>query len=128
MSKKPTGRSRSKSARNATVTTKSGRTIKINRSLSDRSKSKKAAREAEKAAYLATLPKDRWKRLLYRMHPKRVAEYWFSRDGAYMALKIIGLTILACFFITVGLFAYFRKDLPAIKDISGQNIGGSINY
>ena len=127
MSKKPTGRSRS-STRNATVTTKSGRTIKINRSLSDRNKSKKAAREAEKATYLATLPKDKWKRILYRMHPKRVAAYWFSRDGAYMALKIIGVAILACFFITVGLFAYFRKDLPAIKDISGQNIGGSINY
>ncbi|MFI5270642.1 MAG: transglycosylase domain-containing protein [Candidatus Saccharimonadales bacterium] len=126
MSKKPTGRNRS--SRNPTVTTKSGRTIKINRSLSDRGKAKKAAREAKKAAYLATLPKDRWKRLLYRMHPKRVAAYWFSRDGAFMALKAIGVAIFLCFIITVGLFAYFRKDLPAIKDISGQNVGGSINY
>jgi len=115
-------------SRNTTVTTKSGRTIKINRSLSDRSKSKKAEREAAKAAYLSTLPKDRWKRLLYRMHPKRVYHYWFSREGAYMALKLIGVAMFACFILIVGLFAYFRKDLPAIKDISGENLGGSISY
>ena len=125
---KGTGRRNRRSTRNATITTKSGRTIKVNRSISDRSKSKKAAREAAKAAYLSTLPKDRWKRILYRMHPKRVAAYWFSRQGAFMSLKIIGATMLACFFLIVGLFAYFRKDLPAIKDISGQNLGGSISY
>jgi penicillin-binding protein 1A len=62
------------------------------------------------------------------MHPKRVAAYWFSRDGAFMALKVIGVTMLACFFLIIGLFAYFRKDLPAIKDISGENLGGSISY
>ena len=45
-----------------------------------------------------------------------------------MALKLIGVTMLACFFLIIGLFAYFRKDLPAIKDISGSSLGGSINY
>jgi membrane peptidoglycan carboxypeptidase len=125
---KGTGRRNRRSSRAATVTTKSGRTIKVNRSLSDRSKAKKADREAAKAAYLSTLPKDRWKRILYRMHPKRVYHYWFSREGVFMALKLIGVTVLACFFLIIGLFAYFRKDLPAIKDISGQNLGGSISY
>jgi membrane peptidoglycan carboxypeptidase len=122
------GRRNRRSSRSATVTTKSGRTIKVNRSLSDRSKAKKAEREAAKAAYLSTLPKDRWKRIIYRMHPKRVAQYWFSREGAFMALKVIGVSMLACFFLIIGLFAYFRKDLPAIKDISGENLGGSISY
>jgi membrane peptidoglycan carboxypeptidase len=111
-----------------TITTKSGNSIKINRSLSDRSKARKAARSAEKAAYLSTLPKDRWKRLLYRMHPKRVAKYWFSQEGGIMALKIIGASIVVGFFITIGLFAYLRKDLPNIKDISGDNLGGSVTY
>lgn len=127
MSKGTERRSR-RSSRAATVTTKSGRTIKVNRSLSDRGKAKKADRAAAKAAYLSTLPKDRWKRLLYRMHPVRVYHYWFSREGAFMALKVIGVTMLACFFIIIGLFAYFRRDLPAIKDISGENLGGSISY
>lgn len=45
-----------------------------------------------------------------------------------MALKIIGVAIVVGFFMTIGLFAYFRKDLPKIKDISGDNLGGSITY
>lgn len=45
-----------------------------------------------------------------------------------MALKIIGISIIVGFFMTVGLFAYFRKDLPRIKDISGNKLGGSITY
>lgn len=122
---KPQGRNRR--SRN-TVTTRSGNTIKLNRSLGDRNKAKKAEHDAAKAAYLATLPKDPWKRTLYRMHPKRVAGYWFSRDGGIMALKIIGISILIGFFLTIGLFAYFRKDLPKIKSLSGDSIGGSVTY
>jgi len=114
-------------SRNAVVT-KSGKALKINRSLGDRMKSNKLARQAEKAAYLSTLPKNRFKRLMVRLHPKRVAAYWFSREGGIMALKIVGICIVASFFLTIGLFAYFRKDLPKIKDISGSNLGGSITY
>jgi membrane peptidoglycan carboxypeptidase len=109
------------------VTTKSGNSIKVNRSLSDSRKANKAAREAKKAAYLATLPKERWKRWLYRLKPKHLIHFWFSREGGIMALKIIGASVIVCFFITIGLFAYFRKDLPQIKDLSG-NLGGNISY
>src|SRR5665213_2888383 len=122
MAKKSTGRSRS------TITTKSGNTIKLNRSLSDRVKARKAARAAEHAAYLSTMPKDRLKRILFRLHPKRLANYWFSRQGGIMALKIIGVSIVVGFFLTIGLFAYFRKDLPKIKDLSGDSLGGNITY
>ncbi len=45
-----------------------------------------------------------------------------------MALKIIGVGIVACFILLVGMFAYFRKDLPNITDVSGNNLGGSISY
>lgn len=118
---------RNRRSRN-TVTTKSGNTIKLNRSLSDRVKARKAARAAERATYLSTLPKNRFRRLTYRLHPKRLADYWFSREGGIMALKIIGVAIIAGFFLTIGMFAYFRKDLPKIKDISGNRLGGSITY
>jgi len=46
------------------------------------------------------------------MQPKRLAAYWFSRDGAVMALKLMGAGILVVFVVLIGLFAYFRKDLP----------------
>jgi len=109
-------------------TTKSGKTIKLNRSLGERVRAGREAKARKRAAYLSTLPRNRWKRLLYRLHPKRVIKYWFSREGAIMALKIMGVGIVALFLIMVGVFAYFRKDLPNIKDISGNELGGSINY
>lgn len=109
-------------------TTRSGKTIKLNQSISERLRAGRNARATRKAAYLSTLPKNPVKRILYRLQPKRLAAYWFSREGGLMALKITGIGIVVCFFIAVGVFAYFRKDLPKIKDISGDRIGGSITY
>lgn len=111
-----------------TFTTKSGNTIKLNHSMSDRIRARRDDKARRRAAYLNTLPQERWKRILYRLHPKRVAKYWFSREGAIMALKILGISIVIGFILLVGVFAYFRKDLPNIKDISGDKIGGSITY
>jgi len=45
-----------------------------------------------------------------------------------MSLKIVGVGIVLLFVLLVGLFAYFRKDLPQLNNISGQNLGGSITY
>jgi penicillin-binding protein 1A len=109
-------------------TTKSGNTIKLNRSLSERVRASREAKARKRAAYLSTLPKNRFKRILYQLHPKRQFKYWFSREGGIMALKIIGVGIVVCFLLMVGVFAYFRKDLPNIKDISGDELGGSITY
>jgi membrane peptidoglycan carboxypeptidase len=111
-----------------TYTTKSGKSIKLNQSFSDRMRSKRNNRAERKAVYLSTLPKDRMKRILYRLHPKRVLRYWFSREGGIMALKITGVAIVVVFFLAVGLFAYFRKDLPKITNLAGDKLGGSITY
>src|ERR1700685_305803 len=78
-------------------TTKSGNTIKVHRSFSDRIKASRDARLRRRANRLATLPKGRLKRLLFRLEPKRLARYWLSRDGAIMALKITGLGIVTGF-------------------------------
>ncbi|HUS26464.1 MAG TPA: transglycosylase domain-containing protein [Nevskiaceae bacterium] len=111
-----------------TFTTKSGNTIKLNRSIGERIRASRDAKARRRAVALSSLPKNRWKRMLYRLHPKRVIRYWFSRDGAIMALKLTGIAIVVGFVLLVGLFAYFRKDLPNIKDISGDKLGGSITY
>lgn len=125
MAQKKTGRQRR--SRNS-YTTKTGKSIKINRSLNDQRQAKKAEKAAAKALYLSTLPKDRWKRLLYRLKPAHLYHYWFSKQGAVMAARIVGIVIVAGFLFTIGLFAYYRKDLPQIKDISGDNLGGSVSY
>ncbi len=112
----------------STFVTKSGQTIKINRSIGDKIKARKAAYMQRRAMRLAGMPKSRVKRFFFRLHPKRLYKYWFSREGGIMALKIIGIGTLAAFLLIVGVFAYFRKDLPNIKDVSGNNLGGSIQY
>lgn len=105
-----------------------GANFRLNQNFSDRKKAAKNERAMKHAAWLATLPKNRWKRLAYRLQPKHLAEYWFSREGAIMALKITGIGIVVCFFLTIGVFAYFRKDLPQIKGLSSDKLGGSITY
>ena len=108
--------------------TKSGQTIKINRSIGDKLKARRAAFAQKRAERLTGMPKSRVKRFFFRLHPKRMYKYWFSREGGIMALKIFGIGTLAAFLLLIAVFAYFRKDLPNIKDVSGNNIGGSIQY
>ena len=111
-----------------THTTRSGKNITINQSLGDKRRAAKASKANKKAAYLSSLPQNPVKRLFHRLHPKRFFAYWFSREGGLMVLKIMGVGLVIGFLLIVGVFAYFRKDLPKVKDVSGNNFGGSITY
>ncbi len=110
------------------VTTRSGQQLRVNRSLGDRWSSMKEAKSLRKVNRLRNLPKSRFKRFWWRLNPKHLKEYWISRDGGIMALKIVGIGIVVFFVLILAVFAYFRKDLPDITDISGSNLGGSISY
>lgn len=110
------------------IKTAAHKPLKSKPSLADKMRIRRENRAKKKAEYLATLPKSRIKRLLYRMHPRRVLRYWFSREGGLMALKLAGAGLLVAFITGVSVFAYFRKDLPNLKDISGSTQGGSIQY
>lgn len=124
--KSPSG-GRRKADKNV-FTTKSGNVIKVHRNILQRWVSSKDDKQRRKAERKAGLPKGRVKRFIYHFQPKRMYHYWFSRDGGIMVLKIIGLSIVFGFVMLVGLFAYFHKDLSKITDVSGTNLGGSINY
>lgn len=83
--------------------------------LTQKRKTKKDVEARRKAEYLASLPKHPVKRILYRLHPKRFWGYWFSKKGGIMALKIAGVGILLGILSVGALFAYYRKDLDAIR-------------
>lgn len=83
--------------------------------MSSKRKAKKDTRAREKAEYLATLPKHPLKRIAYRLHPKRVAKYWFSKRGAITLLKGVGVMAAVFILMALALFAYYRKDLDAIR-------------
>jgi len=83
--------------------------------LSRARKTKKDRLARRKAEYLASLPKHPIKRALYRLHPKRMAGFWFSRKGAMLTLKVLGVGVLLSVLLVGGLFAYYRKDIDQIR-------------
>lgn len=93
----------------------SARGISVYSNLTSRRRTKKDLRSRRKAEYLATLPKHPVKRLFYRLHPKRFFAYWFSREGGIMALKVLGTGVLLLVLLFGALFAYYRRDLAAIR-------------
>lgn len=93
----------------------SPRKMNLYANLSHKRKTKKDLKARKRAEYLATLPKHPVKRFFARMHPKRVAGYWFSRKGAMMVLKITGVLVLVGVLTVGSLFAYYRRDLNSIR-------------
>ncbi len=91
------------------------RKLSVYSNLAHKRKTKKDAASRKHAEYLASLPKHPVKRFFYRLHPKRVAKYWFSKRGFFMGLKIFGIAVLLGVLFVGGLFAYFRKDLDQIR-------------
>lgn len=92
-----------------------GKRMNVYANLTHSRRRRKDQAARKRAEYLASLPKHPVKRLLYRLHPKRVAQYWFSKRGLFMALKIAGVAVLLMV-VTIGaLFAYYRKDLDQIR-------------
>lgn len=93
----------------------SNKRLNVYSNLSRQRKVKKDTEARRHAEYLASLPKHPVKRMLFRMHPKRLAAYWFSKRGLKMAIKVTGVAVLLCVLLVGGLFAYYRKDLDQIR-------------
>lgn len=91
------------------------RRMNVYANLSHKRRTKKDQVARRKAEYKASLPKHPVKRFFYRLSPNRLAKYWFSREGAMMALKVAGIGILAMVLFVGALFAYYRKDIDQIR-------------
>jgi penicillin-binding protein 1A len=91
------------------------RNMSVYSNLTRKYKTRRDADSRKKAEYLASLPKQPIQRLVYRLHPKRVLTYWFSKKGGIMALKIAGVGLLIMVLTVGALFAYYRKDLDSIR-------------
>ena len=89
--------------------------LNVYANLSNKRRTKKDRESRKRAEYLASLPKHPVKRTLYRLHPKRVAKFWFSKKGGLMALKLSGVAILVGVLTVGAVFAYYRKELDQIR-------------
>lgn len=94
---------------------RSNKALNVYANLNNRRRSNKDFKQRRKAEYLATLPKHPVKRFAYRLHPRRFFTYWFSREGGIMALKVAGVGILLMVLMIGALFAYYRRELDAIR-------------
>jgi penicillin-binding protein 1A len=92
-----------------------GKALSLYANLAARRRSKVDAKARRKAEYLATLPKQPLKRILYRLHPKRVIKFWFSRQGAITFLKLVGVGFVILAIFVAALFAYYRRELDAFS-------------
>ncbi len=96
-------------------TKKPSRSVSVYSNLAAKRRTKKDVAARKKAEYLATLPKHPIKRLAYRLHPKRLAAFWFSKKGLFALLKGAGVMMAVFILMALALFAYYRKDLDAIR-------------
>ena len=113
--RKESGSVKKRSAPRKSGSVKKQNNLSLYTNLAHRRKEKKDLKARERAEYLASLPKNPVKRFFYKLHPKRMLKYWFSKQGLFMALKITaGLIILAGITIAAA-FAYVSKDLNQVK-------------
>ncbi len=96
-------------------TKKPARAVSVYSNLATKRRTKKDVKARKKAEYLATLPKHPIKRFFYRLHPKRVLKFWFSRRGVLALLKGTGVFLAFSVLMLFALFSYYRKDLDAIR-------------
>lgn len=94
---------------------KSTKKVGVYTNLANKWRNKKDAAAKAKAEYLASLPKHPVKRFFYRINPKHLAQYWFSKRGAFMALKIFGVLALLVILSVGAVFAYYRKDIANLN-------------
>ncbi len=127
---KKAGRKVSSTAKKTTGKVKSRKTKAVDKSKQhklysnrrDKRKGKRDSKFRVKAERKAQMPKSRVKRLLWRLHPKRLFAYWFSKKGMIMALKIAGLGFAVMIIVFLGIFWYFTRDLkdPRTVDYRGR--------
>ena len=94
---------------------KKAKGVSVYANLTARRRTKADARARARAEYLATLPKHPVKRILYQLHPKRVFKFWFSKQGALMALKLLGVGVVIMVIFVAALFAFYRRELDAFR-------------
>lgn len=96
-------------------TKKPARGVRVYANIAAKRRTKKDVKARKKAEYLATLPKHPVKRALYRLHPKRMAKFWFSKQGLFTLLKGAGVLAIVTVLLGLSLVAYYRKDLAQIN-------------
>ena len=102
------------------------RNMNLYSSLAYNHRAKQEASSRRRAEDLAKLPKEPVKRFFARLHPKRVAKWFFSKRGQKQIWKGIAACILILIIFIGGLFLYYKKDLDEIR-LDEMSISETVN-
>lgn len=107
---------------------KKNKRLSLYSNLVNSKQAKKDARLKQRAKRYAAMPKDPWKRLLYRLNPKNFFRWLFSLDALRFFAKVFGVLFLLGIMTATGAFLYFRKDIGDLKaaDVS-HRIHSTVN-
>ncbi len=105
---------------------KKDKALNVYSSLSNRYKAKKESHARKRAEELADMPKNPVLRFFYRLHPKRVAKFVFSKRGLFFFLKAFAAMFLLGIIALGGLFLYYKKDLESIR-LDEMRVSESVN-
>ena len=118
--------SKKKSAKKSKGSAKNAKKMNLYSSLSYKRLAKKEAEDRKRAEELAKLPKEPVKRFFARLHPKRVAHWFFSKRGQKTVWKGLAALGLICIIALGGLFLYYKKDLSEIR-LDEMSINETVN-
>lgn len=114
------------SAKKSKGSAKTAKKMNLYSSLSYKRLAKKEAEDRRRAEELAQLPKEPVKRFFARLHPKRVARWFFSKRGQKTVWKCVAALGLICVIAIGGLFLYYKKDLSEIR-LDEMSINETVN-
>lgn len=120
----PSRSSKAKKPRKSSKTAK--KNMNLYSSLAYNYRAKKETNSRKRAEEMAKLPKEPVKRFFARLHPKRVAKWWFSWRGQKQILKFCAACVLIFIIFLGGLFLYYKKDLDEIR-LDEMSISETVN-
>ncbi len=113
--KKPTKAKAPKKVRLSRSKKKSSKKLSLYKNLANKKRSKKDQKMRQRAEYLASLPKHPVKRFFYRLHPKRVFGFIFSKNGLMFFLKSLAILFLIGIITIASVFLYFRREIDNLR-------------
>lgn len=58
----------------------------------------------------------------------KIQQTWFTRQGLLKISKISGISLLAIVVLTIGVIIFYSQQVPNLKNIYDQKLGGSITF
>ena len=81
---------------------------------------KLSKKEQRRRDYVRNAPKNRFKRILWRLNPKNTWGFLQTREGRIFALKLAGGAFAFFILLVGGVYAFYKSELPSPDEVNGR--------